>query len=40
MQVNIDLEVEKLRTELGHVRGIYAMTQIETLDASFKVRFR
>lgn len=37
-QVNIDLEVEKLRTELGHVRGIYAMTQIETLDASFKLK--
>ncbi|XVE63855.1 hypothetical protein DITRI_Ditri07aG0054700 [Diplodiscus trichospermus] len=36
-QVNINFELEKLRTELRHIRGIYAMAQSETIDASRKL---
>ncbi|XVF08510.1 hypothetical protein REPUB_Repub07fG0009300 [Reevesia pubescens] len=35
-QVNINFEVEKLRTELRHVRGMYAIARSETIDASRK----
>ena len=37
LQVNINLELEKLRIELRHVKGMYAMAQSETIDASRKV---
>ncbi|KAK6131825.1 hypothetical protein DH2020_034443 [Rehmannia glutinosa] len=33
---NINFELEKLRIELRHIRGMYAMTQGETIDASRK----
>ncbi|WKA06552.1 hypothetical protein VitviT2T_024447 [Vitis vinifera] len=36
-QVNINFELEKLRVELRHVRGIYAMAQSENIDASRKL---
>ncbi|KAK4837422.1 hypothetical protein QYF36_005281 [Acer negundo] len=36
-QVNINFELEKLRIELRHTRGMYAMAQNEALDASRKV---
>ncbi|XP_024190670.1 U-box domain-containing protein 35 isoform X2 [Rosa chinensis] len=36
-QVNINLELEKLRIELRHVKGMYAMAQSETIDASRKI---
>ncbi|XVF54924.1 hypothetical protein PTKIN_Ptkin05aG0219800 [Pterospermum kingtungense] len=36
-QVNINFELEKLRTELRHVRGMYAIAQSETIDASRKL---
>ena len=36
-QVDINFELEKLRTELRHVRGIYAIAQSEAIDASRKV---
>ncbi|PON92411.1 Mitogen-activated protein kinase kinase kinase [Trema orientale] len=35
-QVNINFEIEKLRIELRHVKGMYAMAQSETNDASRK----
>lgn len=35
-QVNINFELEKLRIELRHVRGMYAMAQSETNDATRK----
>ncbi|KDP22458.1 hypothetical protein JCGZ_26289 [Jatropha curcas] len=34
---NIDFELEKLRIELRHVQGIYAMAQSEAIDASRKL---
>lgn len=37
-QVNINFELEKLRIELRHARGMYAMAQSETNEASRKVR--
>lgn len=37
LQANINLELEKLRIELRHVKGMYAMAQSETIDASRKV---
>ncbi|XP_004307786.1 PREDICTED: U-box domain-containing protein 35-like [Fragaria vesca subsp. vesca] len=37
-QVNINLELEKLRIELRHVKGMYAMAQSETIDASRKIK--
>ncbi|OMO94849.1 hypothetical protein CCACVL1_05766 [Corchorus capsularis] len=37
MQVNINFELEKLRTELRHLRGMYAIAQSETIDASRKL---
>ncbi|XP_011028465.1 PREDICTED: U-box domain-containing protein 35-like isoform X2 [Populus euphratica] len=36
-QANINFELEKLRIELRHARGIYAVAQSETLDASRKL---
>ncbi|KAK3033243.1 hypothetical protein RJ639_033123 [Escallonia herrerae] len=36
-QVNINFELEKLRIELRHIRGMYAMAESETIDASRKV---
>ena len=36
-QINVNFELEKLRIELRHVKGIYAMAQSETNDASRKV---
>lgn len=36
-QESIDFELEKLRIELRHVRGMYAIAQSETIDASRKV---
>ncbi|XWS36979.1 hypothetical protein CRYUN_Cryun19dG0003900 [Craigia yunnanensis] len=36
-QVNINFELEKLRTELRHARGIYAIAQSEAIDASRKL---
>ncbi|CAL9008439.1 unnamed protein product [Prunus brigantina] len=36
-QANINLELEKLRIELRHVKGMYAMAQSETIDASRKI---
>ncbi|KAF5456243.1 hypothetical protein F2P56_025744 [Juglans regia] len=36
-QENISFELEKLRTELRHARGMYAMAQSETIDASLKL---
>ncbi|KAL6580601.1 hypothetical protein OROMI_008625 [Orobanche minor] len=38
-QVDLNLELEKLRIELRRVRGKYAMTQGESIDASRKVFF-
>lgn len=40
MQGNINFELEKLRTELRHVRGMYAIAQKEAMDASRKVSLR
>lgn len=37
-KVNINFELEKLRIELRHVKGIYAMAQSETNDASRKLK--
>ena len=39
MQVNINFELEKLRIELRHVRGMYAIAQSENIDAARKVSF-
>ncbi|PON51051.1 Mitogen-activated protein kinase kinase kinase [Parasponia andersonii] len=39
-QVNINFEIEKLRIELRHVKGMYAMAQSETNDASQKKSIR
>lgn len=36
-QVNINFELEKLRIELRHARGMYAVAQSETIDASRKL---
>ncbi|CAA2968021.1 U-box domain-containing 35-like [Olea europaea subsp. europaea] len=36
-QENVDFELEKLRTELRHIRGMYAMAQSEAIDASRKL---
>ncbi|XP_022738516.1 LOW QUALITY PROTEIN: U-box domain-containing protein 35-like [Durio zibethinus] len=36
-QVNVNFELEKLRIELRHVRGMYAIAQSETIDASQKL---
>ncbi|KAI8564516.1 hypothetical protein RHMOL_Rhmol03G0187700 [Rhododendron molle] len=36
-QMNVDFELEKLRIELRHIRGMYAMAQSEAIDASRKV---
>ncbi|OMO52195.1 hypothetical protein COLO4_37371 [Corchorus olitorius] len=36
-RVNINFELEKLRTELRHLRGMYAIAQSETIDASRKL---
>lgn len=36
-QESIDFELEKLRIELRHVRGMYAIAQSETIDASRKL---
>ncbi|KAM7491768.1 hypothetical protein LguiA_034689 [Lonicera macranthoides] len=37
-QVNINFELEKLRVELRHIRGMYAVAQSESLDASRKLK--
>lgn len=37
MQTDINFELEKLRAELRHTRGMYAVAQTEVLDASRKV---
>ncbi|KAL0292494.1 UNVERIFIED_CONTAM: U-box domain-containing protein 35 [Sesamum calycinum] len=37
-QANIDFELEKLRIELRHIRGMYAMAQGEAIDASRKLK--
>lgn len=36
-QVDVNFELEKLRIELRHVRGMYAIAQNEANDASRKV---
>ncbi|GAV75702.1 Pkinase domain-containing protein/Usp domain-containing protein/U-box domain-containing protein [Cephalotus follicularis] len=36
-QANMNFELEKLRIELRHVRGMYAIAQSETIDASRKL---
>ncbi|KAL5810799.1 hypothetical protein ACOSQ4_027367 [Xanthoceras sorbifolium] len=36
-QVNINFELEKLKIELRHIRGMYAMAQNEALDATRKM---
>ncbi|KAI6696162.1 hypothetical protein NL676_016281 [Syzygium grande] len=36
-QANLNFELEKLRIELRHARGMYAMAQSETMDASRKL---
>lgn len=36
-QDNINFELEKLRMELRHVRGMHAMAQSEAIEASRKV---
>nr|DAD47154.1 TPA_asm: hypothetical protein HUJ06_017091 [Nelumbo nucifera] len=36
-QVDINFELERLRIELRHVRGMYAMAQNEILDASWRL---
>ncbi|RXH94866.1 hypothetical protein DVH24_024550 [Malus domestica] len=36
-QATFNLELEKLRIELRHAKGIYAMAQSETMDASRKI---
>ncbi|KAL3647521.1 hypothetical protein CASFOL_008489 [Castilleja foliolosa] len=36
-QADTNLELEKLRTELRHIRGMYAMAQGEAIDASRKL---
>ncbi|KAL8539556.1 hypothetical protein ACS0TY_001240 [Phlomoides rotata] len=36
-QANINFELEKLRIELRHIRGMYAMAQGETIDTSRKL---
>jgi hypothetical protein len=36
-QENFNFEVEKLRFELRHVQGMYALARSETMDASLKV---
>ncbi|MBA0790024.1 hypothetical protein Gohar_014697, partial [Gossypium harknessii] len=36
-QVNINFEIEKLRTELRHIREMHAAAQSETIDASQKL---
>lgn len=37
MQVNINYDLEKLRIELRHIQGMYAIAQTEAIDASRKV---
>ncbi|KAK9145277.1 hypothetical protein Sjap_005180 [Stephania japonica] len=37
-QVDISIEIERLRTKLRHARGMYAMAQKETIDASRRRR--
>ncbi|KAK9144569.1 hypothetical protein Sjap_004472 [Stephania japonica] len=37
-QVDISIEIERLRTELRHARGMYAMAQKETIDASRRLK--
>ncbi|XP_010546140.1 PREDICTED: U-box domain-containing protein 51 isoform X2 [Tarenaya hassleriana] len=37
-QMNVDFELEKLKIELRHVRGMYAMAQTEIMDASRKLQ--
>jgi hypothetical protein len=36
-QENFNFELEKLRFELKHVQGMYALARSETIDASLKV---
>lgn len=36
-QININFELEKLRIELRHLRGMYAVAHNEAMDASRKV---
>lgn len=38
VQVNLNFEIEKLRTELRHVQEMYAVAQTESFDASRKVK--
>ncbi|KAK9120851.1 hypothetical protein Syun_018468 [Stephania yunnanensis] len=37
-QVDITIEIERLRTELRHARGMYAIAQKETIDASRRLK--
>uniref|UniRef100_A0A5B6YJP8 RING-type E3 ubiquitin transferase n=1 Tax=Davidia involucrata TaxID=16924 RepID=A0A5B6YJP8_DAVIN len=37
-QANINFELEKLRIELRHIRGMHAIAQSETIDASRKLK--
>lgn len=37
VQVNVSFELEKLKIELRHIQGMYALAQSETMDASRKV---
>ena len=39
LQINVNFELEKLRVELRHIQGMYAMAQSEAIDASRKVLF-
>ncbi|KAK1392857.1 U-box domain-containing protein 35 [Heracleum sosnowskyi] len=36
-QVNVNFELEKLKVELRHIQGMYAIAQSETMDASRKI---
>lgn len=37
LQMNKDFELEKLKIELRHIKGMYAVAQSEVIDASKKV---
>ncbi|XP_074379530.1 U-box domain-containing protein 35-like isoform X1 [Apium graveolens] len=38
-QVNVNFELEKLKVELRHIQGMYAIAQSETMDASRKINY-
>lgn len=37
--MNKDFELEKLKIELRHIKGMYAVAQSEVIDASKKVHY-